>query len=61
MSPVKPSRRIARIFTLLLSTGLLSLAAPAISQARTHSSHHQSPAGGHTAPYTRLVVSTSNW
>ncbi len=61
MSPVKPSRRLARLFTLLLSTGLLSVAAPAVSQARTHSSHHQKAAAGHTDPYTRLVVSSAGF
>jgi hypothetical protein len=62
MSRAIPSRRIARLFTLLLSTGLLSVAAPAVSQARTHATHHQRPAAGNTAPYTRLVVATnSNW
>jgi hypothetical protein len=60
MSPAKPSPRIARIFTVLLSTGLLSVAAPAVSQAHTHAAHHQQHAAAvHAAPYTRLVAVTN--
>ena len=59
MSHIKSSRRIARIFTLLLSTCVLSVAAPAVSQASTH--HHAQRAAGHTDPYTRSVVITTGW
>ncbi len=59
MSHVRPSRRIARIVTLLLSTGLLSVAVPAAAQARAH--HHIRPAAGHTAPYTRAILNTAGF
>ena len=53
MFPAKPSRQLARIITVLLSTSLLSFAAPAVSQAHVH--HHAAPAVGHGDPYTRVV------
>jgi hypothetical protein len=59
MSHLKPSRRFARVLTLLLSASLLSVAAPAGSQARV--SHHVRPAAGHSSPYTRLFVSTAGF
>jgi len=61
MSHAKPSRRIAKVFTLLLSMSLLSVAAPAASEAHTHASHHQRAAASHSDPYTRLVVSSAGF
>jgi hypothetical protein len=60
--------RIKRTTAALLTSSLISIAAPAVSQASSsHHAHHLRPAAGQavshirnlTAPYTRAVTASS--